>query len=209
MSDAPKITKTPAKTQEDYLLERLQAFYGSNPAAVEELLWLKRPAGADESPRVSLRVLDWLVTNFAKRHRITYEVDSQPISLFEAYKDELRSFSKRLFDPFCREDTEADANPDRRSRIISFKPSEAAEAVQTTCGQLNFIRWCIENRVLDYARTHLAQIQAHMNQCIGSRRRERERAREDGGDHPKRSMITKGPTGAAKIQQIPTVLGFE
>lgn len=197
-----------AKSQEDYLLERLQNFYANNPAAVEELMRLKRPAEDDGAPRVSLRVLDWLVTNFAKRHRITYEVDSQPISLFEAYKDELRSFSKRLFDPFCREDNEADDDPDK-SRIISFRPSPDSEPIQTTCGQLNFIRWTIEYRVMDYARAHLAQIQAHMNQCVGSRRRERERARKDGSRNPKRSMITKGPTGAAKIQQIPTVLGFE
>lgn len=197
MSDSPK-------TQEEILLARLHDFYGRHPAAVEELAWLLRSekdegAGVgQDGPRVSLRVLDWLVTNFAKRHRITYEVDSQPISLFEAYKDELRSFSKRLFDPFCRKDR------------IQFRATPESEPIETTCGQLNFIRWCIENRVLDYARAHLAQIQAHMNQCIVSRRRERERAREEGSKAaPKRSMITKGPTGAAKIQHMPTVLGFD
>lgn len=49
-----------------------------------------------------------------------------------AYKSSLDGYSKKLFDPFCR------------TERIQF------QNLTTTVGQLNFIRWCITNGIIDY-----------------------------------------------------------
>ena len=53
------------------------------------------------------------------------------------YKSQLKAFSKKQFDPFCR-----------RKRI-KFD-YEKSKNIITTIGQLNFFKWIIENKILDY-----------------------------------------------------------
>ena len=53
------------------------------------------------------------------------------------YKLKLKAYSKKRFDPFCRWD-----------RIII--PYNNTSSIQTTIGQLNFFKWALENRVIDY-----------------------------------------------------------
>jgi len=55
------------------------------------------------------------------------------------YKRELKAYSKRLFDPFCR-----------RERIM-FQ-ARGHEPFVTTVGQLNFFRWAFEKDILGYIR---------------------------------------------------------
>jgi hypothetical protein len=49
-----------------------------------------------------------------------------------AYKSSLDGYSKKFFDPFCR------------TERIEFM------GLTTTVAQLNFIRWCIVNGIVDY-----------------------------------------------------------
>jgi hypothetical protein len=49
-----------------------------------------------------------------------------------AYKSSLDGYSKKFFDPFCR------------TERIEF------QGFTTTVAQLNFIRWCIINGIVDY-----------------------------------------------------------
>jgi hypothetical protein len=49
-----------------------------------------------------------------------------------AYKSSLDGYSKKFFDPFCR------------TERIEF------QGFTTTVAQLNFIRWCIVNGIVDY-----------------------------------------------------------
>ena len=68
------------------------------------------------------------------------------------YRAQLTSYHKIKFDPFCRND-----------RIINWGPNGD---VTTTLAQLNFFKWALENRVLEYIHKHLKEIEIDMNTNI-------------------------------------------
>lgn len=109
--------------------------------------------------KISLRVLDWFVTNYCKKHNtvINYEKDSRQKKLIVHldYKNQLKAYSKKNFDPFCR-----------RERI-NFIYGKGCELL-TTVGQLNFFRWAIENNIVDYISTRLDEIELDMNSSLRS-----------------------------------------
>lgn len=85
---------------------------------------------------ISLRNIEWFVTNYAKeKHTVFNTPNGSSINVHIAYKSSLGGYSKKLFDPFCR------------TERIEFK------GLVTTIAQLNFIRWCIRNGVLNYIKT--------------------------------------------------------
>lgn len=87
---------------------------------------------------ISLRNIEWFVTNYAKDRRTTFTTPTGTnIDVHIAYKSSLGGYSKKLFDPFCR------------TERIEFK------GLITTVAQLNFIRWCIRNGILEYIKTRL------------------------------------------------------
>jgi hypothetical protein len=94
---------------------------------------------------ISLRLIDWFVTNYAQKHLVSYVLAGQEFVVYLNYKSQLKAFSKKLFDPFCR-----------RERILfqcgSYEPFE------TTVGQLNFFRWAFEKNILKYIREHYSDI---------------------------------------------------
>ena len=84
---------------------------------------------------VSLRKLEWFVTNYSKTKHVTYTApNGKMFTVHVAYKSSLDGYSKKLFDPFCR------------TARIEF------DGLVTTVAQLNFIRWCITNGIIDYIR---------------------------------------------------------
>ncbi len=107
--------------------------------------------------KISLRVLDWFVTNFCKKHNtvIHYQRDgkAQKLIVHLDYKNQLKAYSKKQFDPFCRRE---------RINFIYGKGNE----LLTTVGQLNFFRWAIEHHVLDYINDNLEIIETDMNSSL-------------------------------------------
>ena len=82
---------------------------------------------------ISLRKLEWFVTNYSKAKQVTYTApNGKMFTVHVAYKSSLDGYSKKLFDPFCR------------TERIEFK------GLTTTVAQLNFIRWCIRNGIIKY-----------------------------------------------------------
>ena len=98
---------------------------------------------------VSIRVLDWFVTNYSKKHNIIYKLtdreDNHFFNVYLQYKCQLKSYKKKLFDPFCR-----------KKRIVFYY--DLNKCIVTTVGQLNFFRWAISNDVLNYVEQHLNTI---------------------------------------------------
>ena len=123
----------------ELLIVSLQRFYGSRPD-LDTLI----PVLKGESD-ISLRLVDWFVTNYAKKYHISYMLNGQEFAVYLNYKSQLKAFSKKLFDPFCR-----------RERIL-FQCG-AHEPFETTIGQLNFFRWAFEKDILPYIRSHLTDI---------------------------------------------------
>lgn len=114
---------------------------------------------------ISLRLLDWLITNYSKSHNVIYNVNiggvEKQMNIYLNYKTQLKAYSKRQFDPF-----------QRRERI-SFE-IEVEEGVKqkiiTTIGQLNFFRWAIQNNILEYANENIEAIEKDMNNSIQMRK---------------------------------------
>lgn len=106
--------------------------------------------------KVSLRLIDWFVTNYTKRHNVTLvqQVNGHPVhfNVYASYRAQLKAYSKQQFDPFRRRDR-IDFYYDRR------------EFVETTIGQLNFFRWILQNSLLEYIEEHLEDIEAEMLQA--------------------------------------------
>jgi len=85
---------------------------------------------------ISLRKLEWFVTNYCKAKQVTYTApNGKMFTVHVAYKSSLDGYSKKLFDPFCR------------TERIEFK------GLITTVAQLNFIRWCVTNGIIAYLLT--------------------------------------------------------
>ena len=126
------------------LLMALQEFYDEEDTRMDTLMSV---LGRDST--VSLRMLDWLVTNYARKVNIHYdERGGQNFNVFLSYKTQLRAYSKRRFDPFKRRE---------RVRFCA-----KGQTLVTTVAQLNFFRWAIEHGVVDYAKKHLRDIEADM-----------------------------------------------
>lgn len=81
----------------DILLNSINTFYtnSENRSTLKELL--------DKSGGISLRNLEWFITNYSKRNNLSYTTnDGKLFSVHCAYKSSLDGYSKKLFDPFCR-----------------------------------------------------------------------------------------------------------
>lgn len=119
------------------LLTSIDTFYNNpeNRATLLEIL--------NKTSGISLRNLEWFITNYSKKNNLSYETtDGKIFSVHCAYKSSLDGYSKKLFDPFCR------------SSKISYTVPGTSNEIHTTVAQLNFIRWCIKNNIIEYIRDH-------------------------------------------------------
>jgi len=135
-------------TQNTLLLENLLKFYKKNDN-LERILPI-----INGKSEVSLRLIDWFATNYCKKHYIVYYFTEGGVKkrfkVYQDYKLKLKAYSKKRFDPFCRWD-----------RITI--PYKDDTFIETTIGQLNFFRWYIENKILDYIEEKFDTIENDMN----------------------------------------------
>lgn len=134
--------------KQDLLLKPLTEFY-SKKSNINRIL----PVINGHS-NISLRIIDWFVTNYSKKYNIAYPTKShKQFIVFLEYKSQLKAYSKKQFDPFCR-----------RNRI--WFPIDESKKIETTVGQLNFFRWAIEQKILDYIEANYQDIEKDMNDSI-------------------------------------------
>lgn len=133
-------------TQNDLVFNVLKEYYCSNNYEnLNNILPIIN--GHDE---VSLRLIDWFVTNYSKQNFTCYNVNNERFVVHTQYKLKLRSYKKKRFDPFCRWD-----------RIII--PYQDDKYIQTTIGQLNFFKWANENNIIEYIKENKYNIENDMN----------------------------------------------
>ncbi len=136
-------------TQNSLLLTNLLEFYNRDNN-LEKIL----PIINGES-KTSLRLIDWFATNYSKKFFTVYKFKhldgvERRFKVYLEYKLKLRAYSKKRFDPFCRWD-----------RITI--PYKQDSHIQTTIGQLNFFRWILENKILEYIEKNFEEISHDMN----------------------------------------------
>jgi hypothetical protein len=130
-------------------MENLSEFY-KNPDNLMKFLSIVHGEST-----ISLRIIDWFVTNYAKKNYTIFEIAKSPsnvirFKVYNDYKLKLKAYSKRRFDPFCRWE---------RIEI----PCNTNQTMETTIGQLNFFKWAIENDILDYIQDNYKYIETDMN----------------------------------------------
>lgn len=138
--------------KQDMLMESLQKFYigTKNMKTILEILHSKN--------KISLRIIDWFVTNYAKKYNTNYKIMisngkltfKKQFIVYIDYKLQLKGYSKKQFDPFCR-----------RNRIKFYYSKQ--KYITTTVGQLNFFRWAINNKIINYIVKNLSDIENDMN----------------------------------------------
>lgn len=135
-----------------------------------------------EKSLVSLRMIDWFVTKYAKNFRIQYLVNGKQFSVFNNYKAQLKAYSKKQIDPFCR-----------RERIILIKHGHE---IITTLGQMNFFRWAIENHILKYIYENYDELEIQMKEDSRKKTLTRKKKGKKGNNvETKRSFTrTNSPT---------------
>jgi len=102
--------------------------------------------------RISLRIVDWFSTNYAKKNVTTYDTENCPrFKVYNDYKLKLKAYSKRRFDPFCRWDR------------IKMPFGNKEYSIETTIGQLNFFKWAIENKIIKFIEENYSVIEQDMN----------------------------------------------
>jgi hypothetical protein len=197
--------KSPPKLsiKQNLILEKLKLFYEHN-YNITQLLDI-----INSTSKISLRIIDWFVTNYSKKNFVvipvkktcyvmgeklttktrkkttkTTEID---INVFLDYKRQLKSFSKKQFDPFCR-----------RERI-SFKYNDS-DSIVTTVGQLNFFKWAIENDILKYIGDNLKDIEDDMNQNIKKPSGKKKKSSKK-GECPQKKNTPKSSLSPTSLQR--------
>lgn len=129
--------------QNQLLLVKLMKFYNQDNNLQKMLSIINGES------KISLRIIDWFTTNYAKKYFTKYNINKRFI-VYEDYKLNLKAFKKQRFDPFCRWE---------RIQVPFGKDS----SIETTIGQLNFFKWALENKIIDYIENNYQVIEEDMN----------------------------------------------
>jgi hypothetical protein len=180
-------------TQNDLLLNNLMEFYKK-----EEYLdkMLKIITG---DSKISLRIVDWFATNYAKKYYTLYSIEDdfgnlKRFKVYFDYKLKLKAYSKRRFDPFCRWER------------ISI-PYKGDKYIETTIGQLNFFKWAIENKVVSYIEENYETIEKDMNTRNSTSKR-KELKIDNSKTRKKREELSISATKSIKKEEVEIVVQF-
>ena len=179
-------------TQNELLLNNLMDFYKDETNLTRMLKII-----TGES-KISLRIVDWFATNYAKKYYVLYTIDTgdstRRFKVYFDYKLKLKAYSKKRFDPFCRWDR------------ISI-PYKNSTSIETTIGQLNFFKWAIENRVIDYIDENYDIIEKDMN-SRNSTSKKKECILDNSKTRKKREELSISATKSIKKEDVEIVVQF-
>ena len=187
MNPDPQTRKKKIHCKQELIISSLQRFYGGRTDINEIVDLLK---GTSE---VSLRLIDWFVTNYSKANSTSYILNGQEFVVYMNYKNQLKAYSKKLFDPFCR-----------RERISFQIPGY--EAFLTTVGKLNFFRWALEKGILHYIKGHQPEIEKQMNQAMREQTKTRNSTATSATSATVASTSTGGQTRKRTVNTEPSAI---
>ena len=191
------------QTQNELLLTNLLDFYNKNNN-MDRLMKI-----INGQSNISLRIIDWFVTNFAKKNFTVYSIPAknkcstiindeenvERFKVFHSYKLELKAYSKVRFDPFSR-----------RERIVI--PYTENTCLQTTIGQLNFFKWAIENQVLEYIEKNYNEIEDDMNSRNSISKKNCDELETDNKTRKKREELSISACKTIKKESVKIVVIF-
>lgn len=184
-------------TQNDLLMKSLMEFYG-NRENIHKMMSI-----INGESKISLRIVDWFVTNFAKKYYTVYDlpitratgnIEFTRFKVYNDYKLKLKAYAKKKFDPFCRWER------------ISI-PYDDEKYMETTIGQLNFFKWAIENNIIDYIRTNYKDIENDMNSRNSTSKRNQEDTQND-KTRKKREELSISACKCIKKENVKIIVKF-
>ncbi len=186
------IMNTSYNTQNDLLLNNLLEFYKKNDN-MDKMLGI-----INGKSEISLRIIDWFATNYAKKHYTVYQLEGtdKRFKVYNDYKLKLKAYSKRRFDPFCRWE-----------RITI--PYKDGSCIQTTIGQLNFFKWALENNVIAYINQNFKNIESDMNSRNSTSKSKKSDNICNNKTRKKREELSVSASKSIKKETVEIVLNFD
>lgn len=172
----PQTRRRKIDCKPELIISSLQRFYASKPDIPKVMPYFLGTSA------LSLRIIDWFVTKFCRKNFTHYTLDGKDFIVYRSYKGQLKAYSKQYFDPNCR-----------RERIM-FKIG-SMDSFTTTIGQLNFFKWALECKVLDYIETNQEIIRTGYNAYL----------KETTAIQKKQKADTLSSTGSAADSVLSTV----
>lgn len=180
-------------TQNELLLNNLMNFYKKDNN-IDKILPI-----INGQSKFSIRIIDWFVTNYAKKHYVIYNINKGDtpyrFKVYIDYKLKLKAYSKRRFDPFCRWD---------RINI----PYKNGTEIQTTIGQLNFFKWALENNIITYIENNFSSIEKDMNCRNSTSKRKYETVGNNSKTRKKREELSISAVKSIKKEDVEIVVKF-
>ena len=181
-------------SQNDLLLNNLMDFY-KDETVLNRMLKI-----ITGESKISLRIVDWFATNYAKKYYTIFDIEdnegnvARRFKVYVDYKLKLKAYSKKRFDPFCRWDR------------ISI-PYKTDTCIETTIGQLNFFKWALENKVIDYIESNYHLIESDMNNRNSTSKR-KESIGDNSKTRKKREELSISATKSIKKEKVEIVVQF-
>ena len=155
-------------TQHQWLLTTLLDFYKDTQNLDILKKMINQEFVLENNKKLSIRMVNWFVTNYAKQYFTVYDVPSSKqgetvrrFFVWTNYKSTEDSYSKQMFDPYCRQE-----------RILI--PYTDNSRIETTIGQLHFFKWAILNKVIDYIVQHFDAIEKDMSSRLNTSKRKQQ-----------------------------------
>lgn len=173
----------------------------------------------DGKSKLSLRLVDWFVTNYSKKNLTYYNLEEYKLKynqtkktkkknikdyenhifVFNNYREQLKSFNKKNFDPFCR-----------RSRIKFFYDEEKKDYIITTIGQLNFFKWAIDNKILEYIEENIDIVEKDMNDNTNLKKYAKDKTKKkEKKPRKKRKELSISASKSFMIHNYKTTISFD
>jgi hypothetical protein len=183
----PQTRKRKIECKPELVISSLQRFYSSHPEIEKVLTYL-----TGDAP-LSLRIIDWFVTKYSRKSFVRYPLNGQDFLVYLSYKGQLKAYSKQYFDPNCR-----------RERIMFKIPNQ--EQFMTTIGKLNFFRWALESKILDYIEAHEEEIRTGYNTYLKETTQTQKRVKNETASSTDSNITTDSVQSANTITtQVTTV----
>ena len=162
------------------MMKTLSKYYTPDVIRTVLVPIISKDTSSQGDRKISLRALDWLVTNYAKKYPKIRRVKPNDMpekveSMYSEYKMWLRKYRRAHFDPF------------KRRERITFTLDGVEH--KTTVGQLNFMYWASRHGVLDYAYDHIGEIE------------------RDHSEASKNKSLPSGESGKRKRRQLSEASG--
>lgn len=214
-------------SRKDLLMESMESFF-NKPENIIKIIPI-----IIGNRKISLRIIDWFVTNYSKKYNTTYFIDKKKNCILKNdtrydpgfcsefivyinYKLQLKAYSKKQFDPFCRR-SRIDYYYNKQSvldyiknhnlnvpNIEEYVRNNTEPYFTTTTGQLNFFKWIINNKIIDYILQNIDDIDKDMNTCY----RKQYPKKRDKTTRKKRNELSLSATKSLSKSKVNVIVTF-